>query len=265
MTTTRMTPSAPRWRALLALVAGLTLGLASAPALAADEVRLLKAVSTVGSRYGQTWQDVSYTLVVKNLAYEKFVYIQEKQPDGTWALLPASYVGPANPGFEVWKVTRQYATYATPPQAPRNLEFVARFVVGGVSYWDNNGGANYHLGQSDGPLLRTNVLVDSSIWRSPSGDLDVTIDLKNLAYTKNVKVVYTTNNWATSSEASAWHLGGYTLGYAYIQSPNVQGVERWLASIPAIPGTQLQFYVRYEVNGQTYWDSNFGQNYRHTR
>ncbi len=262
---TRMTPSAPRWRALLALLAGLTLGLTSAPALAADEVRLLKAVSTVGSRYGQTWQDVSYTLVVKNLAYEKSVSIRHKQPDGTWADLPASYVGPAGTGFELWKATQQYATYSTPPQPLRDLEFAARFVVGGVSYWDNNGGANYRLGRSDGPLLRTNVLVDSSFWRTASGDLDVTLDLRNLAYTKNVKVVYTTNNWATSTEASASYVSGYTVGYAYVYSPNVHGVERWQAHIPAIPGTNLQFYVRYEVNGQTYWDNNFGQNYRHTR
>jgi hypothetical protein len=133
---TRLTPSAPRWLALLAVLA---LGLTSAPARAADEVRLLKAVSTVGSRYGQTWQDVAYTLVVKNLAYEKSVSIRHKQPDGTWADLPASYVGPAGTGFELWRATQQYATHSTPPQPLRDLEFAVRFVVGGVSYWDNNG------------------------------------------------------------------------------------------------------------------------------
>ena len=175
------TASAPRWRALLAVLATLALGFTSAPAFAADEVRLLKAFSAVSSRYGQVWQDVSYTLVVKNLAYEKFVYIQQKQPDGSWVLLPASYMGPANSGFEIWKVTQQYQSWGTEPQPTRDLEFVARFVVGGTSYWDNNGGANYHLGRNDGPLLRTNVLVDSSFWRD-NGDLDVSIDVKNLAY-----------------------------------------------------------------------------------
>ena len=264
-TTPPPTASAPRWRALLALVAALTLGFTSTPALAADEVRLLKAVSTVSTRYGQVSQDVSYTLVVKNLAYEKFVYIQQKQPDGTWVLLPASYVGPAGTGFELWKVTRQYASWGTDPQPTRDLEFVARFVVGGVSYWDNNGGANYHLGRADGPLLnRPNVLVDGSFWRD-TGDLDVSIDVKNLAYTKNVTVVYTTDGWATSHEAPASYVSGYTHGYAYIQSPNAKGVERWQAHIPAVSGSVLRFAVRYEVNGQTYWDNNFGYDYQHTR
>lgn len=257
------TASAPRWRALLALLAGLTLGFTSLPAHAADEVRLLKAFSAVGSRYGQVWQDVSYTLVVKNLAYEKFVYVHQKEPDGSWVDLPAYYVGPAGDGFEVWKVTKQYASWGTDPQPTRDLEFVARFVVGGVSYWDNNGGANYHLGRNDGPLLNgTHVLVDSSYWRD-TGDLDVSIDVKNLAYTKNVTVVYTTDGWATSHEAAASYVSGYTYGYAYIQSPNAQNVERWQAHVPAISGNVLLFYVRYEVGGQTYWDSNFGYNYQH--
>ena len=263
--TPRTTASAPRWRALLAVLAGLVLGFTSTPSLAADEVRLLKARSSVSSRYGMVWQDITYTLVVKNLAYEKFVYVHEKQPDGTWLDLPGSYVGPASNGFEIWKVTKQYASYGTDPQPTRDLEFVPRFVVGGTSYWDNNGGANYHLGRNDGPLLNgTHVLVDSSYWRD-NGDLDVSIDVQNLAYSKSVTVVYTTDGWATSHEAAAQYVSGYTYAYSYILSPNAKGVERWQAHIPAISGNVLLFYVRYEVNGQTYWDSNFGYNYQHTR
>jgi hypothetical protein len=261
----RTTASAPRWRALLALLAGLALGFTSAPAQAAEEIRLLKALSTVSSRYGQEWQGVTYTLLVKNLAHEKFVYVHQKEPDGSWVDLPGTYVGPAGSGHEVWQVTRQYAEWTTPPEAARDLEFAPRLVVGGTSYWDNNWGQNYHLGQNDGPMLHnTHVLVAGSFWRD-TGDLDVSIDVKNLAYAKAVTVVYTTDNWVTAHEASASFSGGYTYGYAYIQSPNVKGVERWQAHIPAVPGTSLQFAVRYTVGGQTYWDNNFGQNYQLTR
>ncbi|NPC83605.1 endonuclease, partial [Pyxidicoccus fallax] len=251
---------APRWRALLALLAGLTLGFTSLPARAADEVRLLKAHSSVGSRYGQVWQDVSYTLLVKNMAYEKFVYVYQKEPDGTWVNLPGSYVGPASNGYEVWQVTRQYTSWGTTPEATRDLEFVPRIVVGGTSYWDNNWGANYHLGRNDGPLLKnTNVLVAGSYWRD-TGHLDVSVDVQNLAYSKSVTVVYTLDNWATQAEAPAQYVPSYTYGYSYIQSPNAKGVERWSAHIPVpTTGGPLRFYVRYQVNGQTYWDSNFGQ------
>ena len=264
-TSPRTTSSAPRWRALLALLAGLTLGFTATPSQAAEEIRLLKAHSSVGSRYGQVWQDVTYTLLVKNLAYEKSVSVYQKEPDGSWVNLPGAYVGPAGNGLEIWKVTKQYTSWGTEPQPTRDLEFVPRLGVGGQSYWDNNWGANHHLGRNDGPLLHnTNVLVDGSFWRD-NGDLDVGIDVKNLAYTKNVTVVYTTDGWATSHQAPAQFVSGYTYGYAYIQSPNAKGVERWQAHIPAISGSALQFYVRYQVNGQTYWDNNFGYNYSHTR
>ncbi|MCP3145113.1 carbohydrate-binding protein [Pyxidicoccus xibeiensis] len=259
----RPASSAPRWRALLGLVAALTLGLVSAPALAADEIRLLKAHSAVSSYRGQSWQDVTYTLLVKNLAYEKFVYVYQKQPDGSWVNLPGTYVGPASPGFEIWRVTKQYPSWGANPEPSRDLEFVPRLVVGGTFYWDNNWGANYHLGRNDGPMLHnTNVLVDASFWRA-NGDLDVSIDVKNLAYTKSVTVVYTTDNWATSHEAPAGFVSGYTYAYAYINSPNVKNVERWQAHIPGVTGASLKFAVRYQVNGQTYWDNNFGQDYRH--
>ncbi|MBZ4394318.1 carbohydrate-binding protein [Myxococcus faecalis] len=259
MTTTRTDPLARRG-ALPGLLVALCVGLFSSSALAADEVRLLKAVSTVSSRYGQTWQDVTYLLVVKNLAYEKQVAIHDKQPDGTWLDLEASYAGDAGAGHELWKVTRQYQSWGTSPQPTRDLEFVAKYTVNGQTYWDNNGGANYQLVRTNGPLLpRANVLVGSSYWQ-PTGEVDIGIDVKNLAYTKSVTVVYTTDNWATSHEVAASFVPGYSVGYAYISSPNAYGVERWQARIPAVSGTPL-YYIRYEVNGQTYWDNNFGYNY----
>jgi len=259
MTTNRLSLLS-RWRAALCLLAGLTVGLSSASAHAADEVKLLKAVSMVGSRYGQTWQDVTYLVVVKNLAYEKQVAIHDKQPDGTWTDLAASYAGDAGAGYELWKVTRQYQSWGTTPQPTRDLEFVAKLTANGQTYWDNNGGANYHLGRADGPLLpRANVLVATSYWQ-PTGDVDIGIDVKNLSYSKNVTVVYSTDGWATSHEVAATFTSGYSVGYSYVSSPNAQGVERWLARIPAGTSTPA-FYVRYQVNGQTYWDSNFGYNY----
>ncbi|AGC47954.1 endonuclease/exonuclease/phosphatase [Myxococcus stipitatus DSM 14675] len=256
MTTTR-TGTPARWSLLrVALTAVLT----STSALAADEVRLLEAVSTVSSYRGNTWQDVTYLLVVKNLAYEKQVVIHDKQPDGSWLDLSASYVGGAGAGQELWKVTRQYPSWGTAPQPTRDLEFVARLTVNGQTYWDNNAGANYHLGRADGPLLpRVNVLVATSVWQS-NGDVDIGIDVKNLAYSKSVTVVYSTDDWATSHEVAASFVPGYSVGYASVASPNAQNVERWQARIPPGSGTP-RYYIRYQVGGQTYWDSHFGQNY----
>ncbi|MCE9671947.1 CBM21 domain-containing protein [Myxococcus stipitatus] len=258
---TNRIPLLSRWRAVVSLLAGFAVCLSAPAARAADEVRLLEAVSTQSSYHGQTWQDVTYLVVVKNLAYDKQVAIHHKQPDGTWADLALGYFGPAGDGAELWKATRQYQSWGTDPQPTRDLEFVAKYTVNGQTYWDNNGGANYTLGRFDGPLLtRENVLVAGSYWQA-SGDVDINIDVRNLAYAKSVTVVYSTDGWATTNQVAASFVPGYTVGYAYVSSPNVQGVERWFARIPAVTSGALRYYVRYEVNGQTYWDSNFGYNY----
>lgn len=260
-----MTPSSPSpflaraWRSLMTL-AVLVLGLSAAPALAAGEVRLLKAFSSVGSKYGQSWQDTEYTLIVQNIAYEKQVAIHVRDVSGQWVDIPASYVGPAESGFEVWKATRQYASYTTPAEATRDLEFVAKYTVNGQTYWDNNNGQNYFLGKNDGPLLKdVNVLVSSAYLRT-DGTLDVSVDVRNIAYNKTVTVVYTTNNGQTWQNASASYVSGYTYGYAYISSPNAQGIERWSVSTN-IGAQSVRFGVRYNVNGTYYWDTNFGPNF----
>ncbi|GHG66031.1 endonuclease [Comamonas sp. JC664] len=257
-----------RWQSLLGALAALALGFTATPALAGEEIRVQKAVSTTSSRYGQSWQDVSITLLVQNLAYHKEVSVSMKQPDGTWADLPAYYVGPAGSGasgHEIWKVTRMYASWGVDPQPSRDLEFAAKYTVAGQTYWDTNQFNHHRVGRNDGPYQPYNpVLVAASFWRA-NGDLDVSIDVKNLDYAKNVTVVYSTDGWATAHEAPASYVSGYTSGYAYIASPNVQGVERWEAHIPALTGNVVLYAVRYEVGGQTYWDNNFGVDHQHTR
>lgn len=231
-------------------------GLSAAPALAAGEVRLLKAFSAVSTKYGISQQSVQFTLVVQNLAYEKQVAIHMKDASGAWFDLPASYAGPAETGFEVWKISHAFPT--TEPL--RDLEFVAKYTVNGQTYWDNNNGQNYFLGRNDGTLLNgVNVLVSSAYLRT-DGTLDVSVDVRNIAYSKTVTVVYTTNGGQTWNNASASYVPGYTYGYAYLASPNAQGVERWSVSTN-IGAQSVLFGVRYNVNGTYYWDTNFGPNY----
>lgn len=256
-----MTPSSPSvflaraLRSLLTL-AVLFVGLSSTSALAAGEVRLLKAFSSVSTKYGISQQGIQFTLVVKNLAYEKQVAIHLRDVSGQWVDLAASYAGPAEAGHELWKVSHTFPT--TVPT--RDLEFVAKYTVNGQTYWDNNNGQNYFLGKNDGPLLKdVNVLVSSAFLRA-DGTLDVAVDVRNLAYTKTVTVVYTTNGGQTWHSAAASYVPGYTYGYAYITSPNAQGIERWSVSTN-IGAQSVLFGVRYDVNGTYYWDTNFGPNY----
>lgn len=76
--------------------------------------------------------------------------------------------------------------------------------------------------------------------------------MKNYAYEKNVQVRYTQDNWATYTDVP--------LSY---NSTNSDGSELWTVNLNLDDrGTSnFQYCVYYQVNGQTYWANNFGQNY----
>jgi hypothetical protein len=78
----------------------------------------------------------------------------------------------------------------------------------------------------------------------------VTAALKNLAFAKQVGIVFTTNNWATSGVA----LGGF--------SPMLKsGNEVWTVSAAVGTAHRVDFAIFYRVNGQEFWDNNVWRNY----
>lgn len=72
------------------------------------------------------------------------------------------------------------------------------------------------------------------------------VEVKNLAYGKQVTMVYKNNDGSWSSTN-----GQYL-------APSTSGKELWTVSLPA-PVSAVAF--KYVVNGQTYWDNNGGKNY----
>ena len=78
------------------------------------------------------------------------------------------------------------------------------------------------------------------------------IAVKNIAYDKKVTVHYQYND-------DAWK----DVEANYVKTDAVDGYEIWKFSTPSTLGYwEMQFAIKYEVNGQTYWDNNNGQNYK---
>lgn len=77
------------------------------------------------------------------------------------------------------------------------------------------------------------------------------IAVKNLAYDKKVTVHYEYNNGAWNDVAAS-----------YVKTNSSDGYEVWEFQTPdKFDYSQMQFAIKYEVNGQTYWDNNNGKNY----
>jgi hypothetical protein len=194
--------------------------------------------------------------------------------DGQWVGLtgPADieYVGPAGAGFDLYKIYKSdfIQTYSINWAD----EFVVKYVSPNGTYWDNNDGANYTVGYNDGMYLDAsagNVRV-GDYWLSSnrdfSGSLWGRVFVKNIAPNKTVKLVYTTDGWATSAEGYAVYKPYYNIGYANsIYNPNVNGVERWEFNIELPVGydkADVEFAVEYTAEGVgSFWDNNFGNNY----
>ncbi|CDM69973.1 putative secreted protein [Clostridium bornimense] len=176
---------------------------------------------------------------VKNIAYDKNVVVHYKNADDdTWYDCSATYVKSLNNGEEIW--VARITNFGTGVE-----NFCIKYEVNGETYWDNNSGSNYSITDTLG-------VAPIHVIRSPYyGDGNPKVTLKNYGYEKTVKVIYTVDDWSTQ--------GSYELEY---EKTLENGNEIWNGDVPSeIKGKTIEYYISYTVNGQTYYDSNFGENY----
>lgn len=179
---------------------------------------------------------------VENLAYEKQVVVHHETPEGVWVDAPASYLHSVGDGQrEIWVAfIRQ----------PRESRFALRMTVGGVDYWNNNGGNDFRFEQR--LAQRVNVKFDE--WIASFASAGLRIKVRDLGAKKSVTIRLTRDGWRTFEDVSARRIS--TDGT----------IEEWTTD--GTPGrngaSDVQFAVRYTVDGRDYWDSNGGANYRYS-
>lgn len=243
------------------LFSAFTFSIAAALSVGANaaEVELLEEFNITMSRYGMEWRTESYTVAVDNLAFDKSVFIHREKDDGTWVDLPMYYHGPAGNGKEIWKLTSSREDFGD--------EFVVKMVTSTGEYWDSNFGNNYSI-QSAGYLIGNSKEVTvASTNVNPAGpgqsNVSAVIVLDNVGVSKNVELVYSLDNWATSTVVNANYLGNpVQYGYGSYPNPSANNAEAWRASFSISEGTHAQFFVKYTVNGVAYYDSNYGADYQ---
>lgn len=247
----------------------LAFGLCTLSANAANEVHLIKLQSYKSYTGTTPLLRRHFEAVVANLGSAKQVFVRMKASDGTWYNpINLKYDRAASSGSEVWSA--DVTDFVLPYSNPASQEFVIGYTVNGHTYWDNNNGSNFIIDTDSGAsLFGINVydkIIPASVYvpTGQSGSYSGAVTVKNLAYAKQVKVVYSTDGWATSNTATAvfsptyW----YALAGSAAPNPNKYGSEEWTYTLAIGPtATRLDYAVSYTVNGQTYWDNNFGRNY----
>lgn len=257
---------------LLMALAALGFAAYSTATLAAGEIGLIKAESRKSQISDVTWANGSFEVQVSNLGYDKQVFAHIKKTDGNWMDFPLIRLGARGANKEIWvgPFSTDYVGNDSLAGVGPIIEFALKYQVNGQTYWDNNGNANYKLARGAGTLLGRGVNVSVtgsaqevglnagfSSWKSH-------ITVRNIAPVKNVKVVYTTDNWATTKVVNATYrpIWANPEGFDPTPNPNSMGFEEWDFSLPVTEGTTVEYAISYTVNGQTYWDNNFGNNYR---
>jgi hypothetical protein len=198
----------------------------------------------------------NFTVVVENLAFNKQVNIfgHDLETDG-WAPFPCGFAKSLPGNIETWTAHVNES---------RIDQFVAQYQVSGNTYWDNNFGHNYILDTqtaegTDGvgtAVLNPEVLaVEFDL--DAAGTLSIDVLVKNIAFAKQVGVVYTTNNWQTSQNA----FGVFQRAFPPASTPAQINSELWNVEAFVGSGQKGQFAVFYNVSEQTFWDNNFSLNY----
>ncbi|MHA7055927.1 hypothetical protein ACWGOQ_0001810 [Aquimarina sp. M1] len=229
--------------------------------IGSENVKLLSAWTANRSSPVHINYQRKFKVKVKNLAYQKEVAIHHLMNDGNWIDIPLAYEQSIGNDEEIWvgEVTPDSEVYST--------DFVVKYTVNGETYWDNNQGKNYSMLVNIGGYLapEINLEVNKSFTRSTGGSsFAINVNARrNYGTVATVEVVYTTDGWATKNTVLLSYQRYFRVGYAhYVMSPNQFDVDVYTATIRVPDEIQsIDFAVVYKVNGQEYWDNNYGNNY----
>lgn len=192
--------------------------------------------------YHATHQYTNYIRVPKEYRHKCYIELRYKLPTETeWNCTEANYYENLDDQYDIYKATCGIMGY----------EYECDIVCYGPNsayYIDDNDGKHYSgntLGVAPICALRTTSAVGYN-------NYTISALVKNLAYQKDVKVRYTTDNWKTYKEAPL----------SYVET-NEDGNEYWSCDIDTTGATYdtFKYALCYKVNGQTYWDNNFNLDY----
>lgn len=201
------------------------------------------------------------TAKIKNIAFAKDVAIHYAQPDGAWVQRPLSWQKTLT-GYDLF--TRSDNTFST-------TEFVIRYTVSAQTFWDNNGGANYHVDSGRPNTIGGNVILNKATARrgSQAGGgfvfttswVEGEIFVKNLSFQKRVGIRLSANEWATFQDSDASFNGNVSVAVGLSQ------VEIWKFKTPELnldqstPTFRFAIFYNNLATGDWFWDNNFGQDY----
>jgi hypothetical protein len=198
---------------------------------------------------------------VKNIGFVKEAAIHYRDQGGTWLERSLSWQ----------KHFGDYDLFIRTDTTFVTTELFIRYTVGGQTFWDTNGGANYHVDSARPNTVGGNVVLEKAVARrgSQSGGgfvfttswVEGEILVKDLSFAKRVGIRLSTNNWASFQDTDASFNGNVSVATGLSQ------VEIWKFKTPELnldqstPNFKFAVFYNNLNTGEWFWDNNFNQDY----
>lgn len=198
---------------------------------------------------------------VKNIAFAKDVALHYARSDGTWVETALNWQ----------KSFGAYDLFARTDNTFVMTQFVIRYSVDGQTFWDNNGGANYHIDEIRPNTVGGNVILNKAVARQgtqagggfvfTTSWVEGEIFVKNLSFNKRVGLRLSTNRWASFQDTFGSFSGNVPVAEGLSQ------IEVWKFKTPELNLDQSSpdfafavFYNNLDTS-EWFWDNNFAQDY----
>ncbi|MEF8700607.1 MAG: endonuclease/exonuclease/phosphatase family protein [Candidatus Accumulibacter sp. UW26] len=231
-----------------------------------NEINLLHAKNVITRKTALPEQQLSFSLLVDDLAFDKQVDVLWAGEDGAWHTLAASFHGKAAAGREYWRARAAFPLTAE-RSLPGNIQFALRYRVAGAEYWDNNQGVNHSTQADSGIMLATKRPLQNVAFEDRLADgqtsLRVVVAADRQLAADEVSIHWTSDDWQSAHEAVAVYQSDYWQSefHSNARNPNHYGCQIWQAELPVDDAFRIRYRIACKARQQTFTDDNFGANY----
>lgn len=231
-----------------------------------SKIQLLYVVNETTRKKGLIQQELTFFVLVENLAFSKKVDVVWAGDDGVWHTLPAMYHSSPERDKEYWQAKTTF-TPGPDKSLPGNIQFALRYKVLGREYWDNNRSLNYRSQANAGIQVADHhpLLTIGFEKRLDDGQklVPITVAVNQSLRAEKVTVHWTTDDWKHSNTTRCYLKRSRSLNRD--GNPIQDGVQVWKGLLNIGHAFRLQYSICCESADEVLWDNNFGHNYSASR
>jgi maltose 6'-phosphate phosphatase len=229
------------------------------------KIKLLYARNIISRKSAQ--QELSFLLLVHNLAFEKTVEVRWAGEDGVWHRLPAAHHGAIDGEKEYWLATTTLALADDQP-LPGNVEFAVRYCVGGSEYWDNNDGGNHSIQADSGIMLGADCALQNVEFATRLAEqqrlVPVVVAVNSDLGVRRVSIEWSTDDWRNTQQSNCRYRRNYwdSEFLSNARNPNHYGCQIWQVGLRIGDAFRLRYRISCETRQhEVLHDDAFGHDY----